>query len=631
MPRLAFKSPIKFRTPRTGGRGVKEALKPLQGPEGTLKSILLKIMTNLFSQQEYLANSEIWGIDETFFNPHLSCFIVLGLKSRMILGFIIIGKPLDSAIILELYQQILKQGFSKPKAVHGDNKPVYWSPTIHRFLKQNDIDFSKTYNTPRTNQTVESINNVLKGGVVKFICKKFQTKNQFKKWRKTWPAEFKNLSIIKKSQNAQFRKLLFETKEFCSHGILLEALHSTIFHYNSQQCPTTSLKISRHQYATYDSFVVMPALLVQAPEKTLEAEVIKANNDYNLQAVQQKIQAIWESKTSWEAKEAELQKLEQPFLEAPPFVLIQCMKHLYGLYQSILLNQDNLHEDNLKLQNQLSELIEYKRKVEAEQKAKEQRRLKRLNRLRRPPTREVTYSEYEELVKYFGKNTYRFIRARLAFCVMASTGIRFKEMQQLTVGKLIHLFVDGKCPIDRVKRGRSNYTAFLHPVGQKFFKERKQDYDYMVELKIAQLKKEGRTLNELPLIPLFSPQGDVLNKVNHDHFLNDLNLLIGEFCQSLNIIPKCTTHSFRYNFMQQLWKDDQDIVHIAYYMGHSSITVTSRYLGQRSPLEMENAFRKAYPKETSLMFKMSDFSGISDSLTINSEEEEKTNPAEGEG
>nr|YP_009519126.1 hypothetical protein [Caulerpa verticillata]AYC65118.1 hypothetical protein [Caulerpa verticillata] len=167
------------------------------------------------------------------------------------------------------------------------------------------------------------------------------------------------------------------------------------------------------------------------------------------------------------------------------------MKHLYGLYQSILLNQDNLHEDNLKLQNQLSELIEYKRKVEAEQKAKEQRRLKRLHRERRPPTREVTYSEYEKLVKYFGKNTYPFIRARarLAFCIMASTG--FKEMQQLTVGKLLHLFVDGKCPIDRVKRGRSNYTAFLHPVGQKFFKDRKQDYDYMVELKIAKRRSNA--------------------------------------------------------------------------------------------------------------------------------------------
>nr|YP_009519125.1 hypothetical protein [Caulerpa verticillata]AYC65095.1 hypothetical protein [Caulerpa verticillata] len=234
---------------------------------------------NIFQENYNIINTEIWGIDETFFNSHLSCFVVLGLKSRMILGFILVGKPIDSAIILELYEQILKQGFSKPKAVHGDNKPVYWSPKIHRFLKQNDIDFSKTYNTPSTNQTVESINNVLKAGVVKFICKKFQTKNQFKQWRKSWPPEFKNISIIKKSQSAQFRKLLFETKEFCSHGTLLEALHDTIFRYNSRQCPTTSLKISRHQYATYDSFVVMPAQLAQAPEKTLEAEVIKANND----------------------------------------------------------------------------------------------------------------------------------------------------------------------------------------------------------------------------------------------------------------------------------------------------------------------------------------------------------------
>nr|YP_009519195.1 hypothetical protein [Caulerpa verticillata]AYC65141.1 hypothetical protein [Caulerpa verticillata] len=112
-------------------------------------------MTNIFKTQQYILNSKVWTIDETVFNSLFTCFLVVGVKSRVFLGFALLQTPIDAQIILELYQLLL-QNFGPPKFIHSDQKPVYSSSLIRQFVDQHDILLSTTGEVPHTNQVVES-------------------------------------------------------------------------------------------------------------------------------------------------------------------------------------------------------------------------------------------------------------------------------------------------------------------------------------------------------------------------------------------------------------------------------------------------------------------------------------------
>nr|YP_009519198.1 hypothetical protein [Caulerpa verticillata]AYC65108.1 hypothetical protein [Caulerpa verticillata] len=194
------------------------------------------------------------------------------------------------------------------------------------------------------------------------------------------------------------------------------------------------------------------------------------------------------------------------------------MKYLYELNSQIYLKQEDLQQANLDLQAQLTELIEYKRQVQQEKQIKEARRLQRRRRRARPVPENITFERYLQLMLFIPHKSFASCRARLAFTIMAITGIRYKEMQLLPVGKVISLFENGKCYINPVKRGRGNHLALLSPQGVQFLQERQDDFNLVLAPKIVQRSNDHQSI----FLNLFS----FLPKENH---LNLLTMTI--FCK----------------------------------------------------------------------------------------------------
>lgn len=535
-------------------------------------------MTNIFSKNKYIVNCKTWAIDETILNESFTIFIVIDIKTRAILGFSLLQYDISPEIIVELFTSIIKN-FEKPKYIHGDNKPIYWSFPVRTFCRDQNILISKTHDSPRTNQVVESTNNGLKREIVYYILNTSSKRNTFKQWRKSWPLKFKNTSILKKSSSHNFRKLLFESQWFHQNkGILLEAIRAAIISWNSNQSPTTKLNISRLLFSSFESYVLDPAEFQQASNDTPEAAIIINNNDDKIRTVQTQINSILFSDESWEFKKNMINQLQHQSVNISTEIFINSMKILYDLNAKISIKQDDLLKANLDLKEQLNELVQYKQKKEKEAQLKNQRKLKRLNRKKRAIPGLLSLEQHNQIIQYLEKPTFSQCRARIAFTIMAITGIRFKEMQQLPVGKVISLFQKGKCYIDRVKRGRVNHLAYLTPTGRKFLILRKKDFNVLVAPKISHIEASLLPKEALFDYPLFSPLGRPDEEVNHDHLLQELNLILGEYCKKHNIVPKYTTHCFRHNFITSLWKDTGDIVFISQYMNHSPIESTNNYI-----------------------------------------------------
>lgn len=82
-------------------------------------------------------------------------------------------------------------------------------------------------------------------------------------------------------------------------------------------------------------------------------------------------------------------------------------------------------------------------------------------------TREI----YDELIKAAEGPTYINLRTRIAFCILAITGIRINELLPLKGEQLQTLVQESWIEIDRSKRGPSNYKAFLTKEGKKIMED----------------------------------------------------------------------------------------------------------------------------------------------------------------
>jgi integrase len=89
--------------------------------------------------------------------------------------------------------------------------------------------------------------------------------------------------------------------------------------------------------------------------------------------------------------------------------------------------------------------------------------------------------------------------------------------------------------------------------------------DNTVSIMLENLKeKTGHSLDEWKVListQNFSKHGEIVK------FLKEKRLDI-----------KLTTHSFRYNFITELWRDTGDIVFVQKFMGHTVLASTSAYI-----------------------------------------------------
>lgn len=136
-------------------------------------------------------SQQIWTINETIFNIDTKLFLVINLKTKIIVGYIIYKKPLNEDILIELYDQIFKHyKNNNPIIIHSDNEPVFSSNNLVEFLASKKIKISFTRSNKNQNQVSESINERIKTLVtINLIIKDTKA---LRYWHKTVPNKFKN-------------------------------------------------------------------------------------------------------------------------------------------------------------------------------------------------------------------------------------------------------------------------------------------------------------------------------------------------------------------------------------------------------------------------------------------------------
>ena len=93
----------------------------------------------------YVTDGNIWTVDETIFNDEVFVFLVINIKTRAILGFVLSHKKIYGDYIFELYKLILDNYLFKdqsPFLVHSDKENEYFTPRILKLFKEENIQLS---------------------------------------------------------------------------------------------------------------------------------------------------------------------------------------------------------------------------------------------------------------------------------------------------------------------------------------------------------------------------------------------------------------------------------------------------------------------------------------------------------
>lgn len=184
----------------------------------------------------------------------------------------------------------------------------------------------------------------------------------------------------------------------------------------------------------------------------------------------------------------------------------------------------------------------------------------------------MTHEIYNELIKAAEEPSYINLRTRIAFCILAITGIRINELLPLKVQQLQTLVQESWIEIDRSKRGPSNHKAFLTKEGKKIIQDRKKDFELIFLMK------------ELDAY-LFTSESNHFKKLRREAITRDVNKVMRLVSKQLPGQPNVTSHSFRIGYITQLWKDSKDIEFVKQTIGHRKLDTTSAYISQLSDQE----------------------------------------------
>jgi integrase len=151
---------------------------------------------------------------------------------------------------------------------------------------------------------------------------------------------------------------------------------------------------------------------------------------------------------------------------------------------------------------------------------------------RDPMNREI----YKELIQTAEGPTYQNVRLRIAFCILAVTGIRISELLPLKVNQPETLINDHWVAIDRCKRGPVNHKAFLTEKGKKIIKDREKDFQFLF------LMKE-------PNAYVFTSEKNHYKMLNRVTITKEINKAMRSVSNQLPNQPNITSHSFRSGYI----------------------------------------------------------------------------------
>ena len=231
-----------------------------------------------------------------------------------------------------------------------------------------------------------------------------------------------------------------------------------------------------------------------------------------------------------------------------------------------------LLELNKKLSQQLETVVEELNQIKQEREERETRKQARAKRKRLPKRDPMTAEIYKELIKEAEGTTYLDVRLRLAFCLLAVTGVRINELLNIKISQLKTLTQESWIAIDRSKRGPSNHKAFLTKEGKKIIQDRKKDFQFIF------LIKE-------PDAYVFTSEVNHYKKLRREAITKDVNKVMRVVSKQLPGQPNVTSHSFRIGYITQLWKDSKDIEFVKQSIGHRTLDTTSAYVNKLSDQE----------------------------------------------
>ena len=227
---------------------------------------------------------------------------------------------------------------------------------------------------------------------------------------------------------------------------------------------------------------------------------------------------------------------------------------------------------NKKLDQQLEIVLAELNVLKKEREEKEARKEARANRKRLPKRAPMTDEIYRELIRAAEGPTYIQLRTRMAFCILAVTGIRINELLPLKVSRLETLFKENWIAIDRSKRGPSNHKAFLTKEGKKMIQDRQKDFQLIF------LMKEADSY-------VFTAEANHSKQLNRVAITKDVNKVMRKVSNKFPGKPNITSHSFRIGYITQLWRDSKDIEFVKQTIGHRNLDTTSSYIKELSDQE----------------------------------------------
>lgn len=187
--------------------------------------------------------------------------------------------------------------------------------------------------------------------------------------------------------------------------------------------------------------------------------------------------------------------------------------------------------------------------------------LKELERLQQKKTQKrdpLSKDIYKALINQANGPGYIKARLRIGFCLLTLSGVTINEVLELKVDDIKPLLDEEWIKINLTKRGHSNNKAFLSKEGKKVIQDRRKDFDQIFGL------KESNSF-------IFSSEKNHQKSLSRESFTRQINQVMKVVSEELGYENHITSHSLKNGYIQDLWKDKNDIQFVTYKIGKRTI------------------------------------------------------------
>lgn len=517
-------------------------------------------------KNRYVTDGNVWTVDTTEFNDTQNAFIVINLKTKAILGYILSSKSIQDDYILELYKTILDNYPLKnqnPIIIHSDLAEEYNTDQIQKYLDKENIQISLSLSDKHQNQVSESVNDKIKYYTIFNILSSKKKPRTVRDLITSQPDKFKGKSSKTRARDKDYRKWFFNTLFF--RGQAFQSIESGIQIYNQQDLVKGMTRKEAEYYNT--KIEGIPVDQVQLIKSTDDfANNLKRLSVKSLFSVKDQLSSIIKDPNSHvEEKLMLIQSLILKNQESTNSILIQGFTLVANQNSELIEGNDYLKDMVEHLEKQIAILLDEIKRLKSQEEARIARKEARATRRRLPKRDPITDDIYSFLIQTVEGLDYKSARLRIALCLLTVTGVRISELLPLKVSQLQTLIKNHWIAIDRVKRGPANHKAFLTYKGKSLIKDRQRDFEIIFSM------KENDSY-------IFTSEKNHNKMLRRETLTKDVNSVTRNASQRLSDAPNITSHSFRVGFITQLWNDTKDIEFVRQAIGHTKIESTSSYV-----------------------------------------------------